>query len=78
MVFSKRAVAPSRACGILFCMKPDLYTKAVLTVIAVLLAVIALKPLFGPNTLASAQRTFNTVRNSRGAVSLLWSAYHKR
>jgi hypothetical protein len=59
-------------------MKPDLYTKAVLTVIAVLLAVIALKPLVGPNILANAQRSFNTARNSRGAVSILWSAYHKR
>jgi hypothetical protein len=59
-------------------MKPDLYTKAVLTVIAVLLAVIVLKPLVGPNALASAQRSFNTARNSRGAISILWSAYHKR
>jgi hypothetical protein len=59
-------------------MKPDLYTKVILTVIAVLLAVIALKPLIGSNTLASAQRSFNTVRNGRGALSILWSAYHKR
>jgi hypothetical protein len=59
-------------------MKPDLYTKVVLTVIAVLLAVIAFRPLVGPDTLASAQRTFNKVRNSRGKVSILWAAYHKR
>jgi hypothetical protein len=62
----------------LFCMKPDLYTKVVLTVIAGLLAVIALRPLVGPDTLASARRSLNTARNSRGAVSVLWSAYHKR
>jgi hypothetical protein len=59
-------------------MKADLYTKGVLTVIAVLLAVIVVKPLAGPNALASAQRSFNTARNSRGVVSILWSAYHKR
>jgi hypothetical protein len=55
-------------------MKPDLYTKAVLTVIAVLLAVIALKPPVGPNILANVQRSLNTARNGRGAVSILWSA----
>ena len=66
------------AYSILFCMKPDLYTKSVLTVIAVLLAVIVLKPLVGPNTIASAQRALNTARNSRGAVYVLWSAYRKR
>jgi hypothetical protein len=59
-------------------MKPDLYTKAVLTVIAVLLAVIALKPLVSPNILSNAQRSLNTARNSRGKISILWSAYHKR
>jgi hypothetical protein len=36
-------------------MKPDLYTKAVLTVIALLLALIACKPLLSPETTASAQ-----------------------
>jgi hypothetical protein len=59
-------------------MKPDLYTKAVLTIIAVLLAVIVLKPLVGPNAIASGQRALNTARNSRGAAYVLWSAYRKR
>jgi hypothetical protein len=59
-------------------MKPDLYTKAVLTVIAVLLAVIALQPLVGPSAVENVRRSLNTARNSRGAVSILWSAYHKR
>jgi hypothetical protein len=59
-------------------MKPDLYTKAVLTAIAVLLAGIALKPLVVPNTIASAQRALNTARNSQGTVSVLWSAYRNR
>jgi hypothetical protein len=36
-------------------MRPDLYTKAVLTVIAVTLAVIAFKPLVGPQATVSAQ-----------------------
>ena len=36
-------------------MKLDLYTKAVLTVIALLLALIACKPLLSPETTASAQ-----------------------
>jgi len=36
-------------------MKPDFYTKAVLTVIAVMLSVPALKPLISPATTASAQ-----------------------
>jgi hypothetical protein len=59
-------------------MKPDLYTKIILTVIAIMLAVIALKPLVSPSAIASVQRSFNTARNSRGVVSILWSAYHKR
>ena len=36
-------------------MKPDIYTKAVLTVIAVALSVIAIRPLINPGTTASAQ-----------------------
>lgn len=36
-------------------MKPDLYTKVVLTVIAIMLSVIACKPLVSPDTSASAQ-----------------------
>jgi hypothetical protein len=36
-------------------MKPDLYTKAVLTVIAVMLTVIACKTVISPGTTASAQ-----------------------
>jgi len=36
-------------------MRPDIYTKAVLTVIAVMLTVIAVKPLISPDTTASAQ-----------------------
>jgi uncharacterized membrane protein len=36
-------------------MRPDIYTKAVLTVIAVMLSVIALKPLISPDTTAQAQ-----------------------
>ena len=36
-------------------MKPDFYTKAVLTVIAIALSVIACKPLINPDTTASAQ-----------------------
>ena len=39
-------------------MKPDLYTKAVLTVIAIMLSVIASKPIFNPDTTASAQTAF--------------------
>jgi hypothetical protein len=31
-------------------MKPDLYTKTVLTIIAILLSVIVVKPLIGPST----------------------------
>jgi hypothetical protein len=62
----------------LFRMKPDFYTKAVLTLIAFLLAVIALKPLLGPDTIASAQRSFNTARTASGPISVLLSAYRKR
>lgn len=36
-------------------MKPDLYTKAVLTVIALLLAVVAFRPLIQPQTIVQAQ-----------------------
>ena len=36
-------------------MKPDIYTKAVLTVIAIMVTVIAGKPLVSPDTTASAQ-----------------------
>jgi hypothetical protein len=36
-------------------MKPDLYTKAILTVVALMLTVIACKPLISPETTASAQ-----------------------
>jgi hypothetical protein len=45
----------SRARDTLWRMKPDIYTNAVLTVIALLLAVIVLKPFFGP-TLVQAQQ----------------------
>jgi hypothetical protein len=37
-------------------MKPDLYTKAILTVIALLLAVIVFRPLVSPDISASAQQ----------------------
>jgi len=36
-------------------MRPDIYTKAVLTVIAIMLTVIAVKPIFSPEATASAQ-----------------------
>lgn len=36
-------------------MRPDIYTKAVLTVIAIMLTVIAVKPLINPTITASAQ-----------------------
>ena len=39
-------------------MKPDRYTKAVLTVIALMLVVIACTPLINPNTTAEAQGSF--------------------
>jgi hypothetical protein len=50
-------------------MKPDLYTKAVLAVIALMLAVIACKPLINPETTASAQGPFAGVQftSDRGA-----------
>jgi hypothetical protein len=44
----------ARPCGILRSMKPDLYTKAVLTVIALLLAVIALRPVLIPRPVHAA------------------------
>ena len=62
----------------LFCMKPDFYTKTVLTVIAVLLTVIAFKPLVSPDAIASARRSFNTARNASGPISVLLSAYRKK
>jgi len=43
-------------------MKPDLYTKAVLTVVALMLTVIVCKPLFSPDTTASAQGAFAGVQ----------------
>ena len=59
-------------------MKPDLYTKTVLTIIALLLAVIVLKPLASQDAIASAQRSLNTARNARGLVSVLLTAYRKK
>jgi hypothetical protein len=50
-------------------MKPDVYTKAVLTVIALLLAVIAFKPLISPETTASAQGQFAGVQFNGGLAS---------
>jgi hypothetical protein len=44
-------------------MKPDLYTKAVLTVIAVMLTVIACKAVIGWETTASAQGDFAGVQS---------------
>ena len=44
-------------------MRIDLYTKAILTIIALLLAVIALKPLFQPQP-AMAQGNFSSVQFS--------------
>jgi hypothetical protein len=41
---------PCHPYSILFCMKPDLYTKTVLPIIAILLSVIVVKPLIGPST----------------------------
>jgi len=43
-------------------MKPDLYTKAVLTVIALMLTVIACKTVITPTTTASAQGPFAGVQ----------------
>jgi len=45
-------------------MKPDLYTKAVLTVIAVMLAVIAFRTVINPEMTASAQEAFGGVQFS--------------
>jgi hypothetical protein len=59
-------------------MKPDVYTKAVLTIIAVLLAIIALKPLVSPDTIATARGSLEKVRNGRGSISILLSAYRKK
>jgi len=39
-------------------MRPDIYTKTVLTVIAAMLAVIACRPLISPETTVSAQGPF--------------------
>ena len=39
-------------------MKPDLYTKALLTVIAIMLSVIALRPMVSPEATAQAQGSF--------------------
>jgi hypothetical protein len=36
-------------------MRPDIYTKAVLTVIAIMLTVIAMKPIFHPDATVQAQ-----------------------
>jgi hypothetical protein len=47
-------------------MKPDIYTKAVLTVIAIMLAVIACKPLISPDTTASAQGSFAGIQYAGG------------
>jgi hypothetical protein len=38
-------------------MKPDTYTKAVLTVVAIMLSLLAVKPLISPDTTAQAQGT---------------------
>ena len=52
-------------------MKTDLYTKAILTTIAVMLAVIACKPLAGPDTTVSAQSaTFAGVQGVGGLSGL--------
>jgi hypothetical protein len=45
-------------------MKPDVYTKVVLTVIALVLVVIAAKPLLKPDTTVNAQSTFSGVQFS--------------
>jgi hypothetical protein len=42
-------------------MRPDLYTKAVLTVIAIMLTVLVLKPFSNPPTTAQAQGSFSGV-----------------
>ena len=43
-------------------MKPDLYTKAILTIIAILLAVIVCNQYISPARIASAQETFADVQ----------------
>jgi hypothetical protein len=57
-------------------MKPDLYTKAVLAVIALMLAVIACKPLINPETTASAQGPFAGVQFTGGVLG--FSVYDTR
>jgi hypothetical protein len=48
-------------------MKPDLYTKAVLTVIAIALAAIAVNQYANPKTAVQAQGTFAGVQYSNGS-----------
>jgi hypothetical protein len=45
-------------------MKPDIYTKGVLTAIVILLAVIAAKPIFQPDATVSAQSPFSGIQFS--------------
>jgi len=54
-------------------MKPDLYTKAVLTVIALMLAVIACKTVITPETTASAQGRLAGVQVSGAAQFGVWA-----
>jgi len=42
-------------------MKPDIYTKAVLTIIAIMLTVIVCKPIISPDTTARADGPFSEV-----------------
>jgi hypothetical protein len=51
-------------------MRIDWYTKGVLTVIAVLLAVIAFRPYISPETVAHAQVGFSSVQFSAGPDGL--------
>jgi hypothetical protein len=51
-------------------MRIDRYTKAVLTVIALLLTVIALRPYVSPDAVAQAQGTFTGVEFSAGPGGL--------
>jgi hypothetical protein len=51
-------------------MRNDWYTKGVLTVIAVLLGVIALKPYVSPDAVAHAQGSFAGVEFSAGPSGL--------
>jgi hypothetical protein len=51
-------------------MRVDWYTKSVLTVIAVLLGVIAVRPYVSPDTVAHAQGQFAGVEFSAGAGGL--------